>query len=835
MNTWKGPPPRAHAGGSNCRYVLVRLLAHRRVPKLVFAAVAAVACALAAMPAGHVSAASSSVVVSMDVPSATTLTPSCSATTATSFGVVQPGTPATTATGAGACSVSWTSSNDGTSLRMMQSDRTGVAMAAASQVWNANRDPNSSTIHGIHAASTTSVMASAQDGRVYRSGNGGSSWVMDQLPTGHWMFDIDSAPAAPDSWVVVGGGNEIYSSTNGISSLPAAATWTSRSAALLAAGWPSGNNINGVAMISASNWIVAGSNGWVAYTTNTGSTWTAYQLTGQEEVTDIDAVSATEYVATASGKLFRTTTSGVNAAAWTAISPTNGNLQYLSELSVADATHVYAIGRDSSSYMWNGTTFAQSSTGGPSRQAMRIMAIAAPTAAPAAPIALGEQGAAWRSADSGATWNRGILPSASWFQASTAPSALVAYAGALNGDIAKTVDGGATWTLVRSSPATASLIAVDADPSSGRTAIAVGTGGLATRSTDKGGTWADLTTGTSQDLLDVEFASSTQLWAVGKNGTILRSNNGGSSWSPQSSGVTEHLRAIHARSPSRAWVVGDNGTILATVNGGVSWTVQSSGTSQDLTQIASLSDLNAVAMGGDGRIRRTIDGGANWITPSGQSGAQWEGLVAVGPSTYLGFSYFGGVYRSADGGDTWSYLRSAKTGIGDVDASGSLIVVNFWDTGSISTDGGATWNYSDNDSTWGASGLAAVDANSMYLAHAKGSMWTTDEDAAATRQLSDYAGGANFGSANTTSTFGVCLQNFSGTTLGAGWTVDGGTCTASDTDPWRPLATTPVEVGTTSMGVTGNATFVWGMRPRLNQPAARYSAGVTFEAISTTP
>jgi hypothetical protein len=34
------------------------------------------------------------------------------------------------------------------------------------------------------------------------------------------------------------------------------------------------------------------------------------------------------------------------------------------------------------------------------------------------------------------------------------------------------------------------------------------------------------------------------------------------------------------------------------------------------------------------------------------------------------------------------------------------------------------------------------------------------------------------------------------------------------------------------MGANGVATFVWGMKPRTDQPAGTYRAGVVFEAVA---
>lgn len=88
------------------------------------------ACLAAVVIAAPGQAASSSTVVTMEVPSATSLVatgcaPDVAGTTA--FGTALPGTPTFTTAD---CSLTWGSSNDSSSLRIAQSDRAGAAMYA---------------------------------------------------------------------------------------------------------------------------------------------------------------------------------------------------------------------------------------------------------------------------------------------------------------------------------------------------------------------------------------------------------------------------------------------------------------------------------------------------------------------------------------------------------------------------------------------------------------------------------------------------------------------------------------------------------------------------------
>ena len=59
----------------------------------------------------------------------------------------------------------------------------------------------------------------------------------------------------------------------------------------------------------------------------------------------------------------------------------------------------------------------------------------------------------------------------------------------------------------------------------------VGTGGVITKTTDRGSTWTAQTSGTTENLNDVWFKSATDGMAVGDAGTVLHTTDGGSTWS----------------------------------------------------------------------------------------------------------------------------------------------------------------------------------------------------------------------------------------------------------------------------------------------------------------
>ncbi|MCW2927912.1 MAG: hypothetical protein JWM86_1880, partial [Thermoleophilia bacterium] len=127
---------------------------------------------------------------------------------------------------------------------------------------------------------------------------------------------------------------------------------------------------------------------------------------------------------------------------------------------------------------------------------------------------------------------------------------------------------------------------------------------------------------------------------------------------------------------------------------------------------------------------------------------------------------------------------------------------------------------------------ALVDPHTFYVVDNVGSIRKQDEASLAASQIADYGGANTFANGSTNGTFGVCLQGLTSATVGSGWVVDGGTCTASDTDPWKRVPMTPYTVATAAQGASANATFVWGMHAKTAQTAGTYRAAVAFETLA---
>lgn len=185
-----------------------------------------------------------------------------------------------------------------------------------------------------------------------------------------------------------------------------------------------------------------------------------------------------------------------------------------------------------------------------------------------------------------------------------------------DGRIARSVDGGETWSLQLNLPATELLGVTAIDD---RTALAYGRAQVVEstclRTTDGGATWRGVLGlgGTTQGFRDAFFLTGTRTgWLVGID--IFHSTDGGASWTHQASGNGAMLSSLSFCDPLNGWAVGYAKQILHTTDGGASWNRQTApappGTA--FTGVTAISPSTAWLAGWDGFVARTTDGGRTW-------------------------------------------------------------------------------------------------------------------------------------------------------------------------------------------------------------------------------
>jgi photosystem II stability/assembly factor-like uncharacterized protein len=267
------------------------------------------------------------------------------------------------------------------------------------------------------------------------------------------------------------------------------------------------------------------------------------------------------------------------------------------------------------------------------------------------------------------------------------------------GAVWRSFDSGTNWTNTASLGAR-SLRGVAAR---GMTALAVGDSGRVFRSTNYGGTWTMATIAGAPDLRGIEWPADNAAWIVGGNGGIWFSSDGGQVWTPQTSNTAQRLNAIRFRDASNGWAVGANGVALKTVNGGGTWTPTTTNTTKELFAV----DYNgsvAWAVGAFGTALKTLNAGGLWspvnlnLDFAGDVRAVW--LVSASTVTVSGGG--GYVRTSINGGTTWTWanhpLLGATSDYFTIDGKAWLVSSKSRAV-ARTLDAGTTWTFSNGVST----------------------------------------------------------------------------------------------------------------------------------------
>ena len=221
-------------------------------------------------------------------------------------------------------------------------------------------------------------------------------------------------------------------------------------------------------------------------------------------------------------------------------------------------------------------------------------------------VAVGDGGGIWLTTDGGRTWSQR--------HAGTTNDLLdVAFFDAQNGVAVgeggikrHTDDGGATWLAGTSGTGTTQRITAIAFGGTAN-AIMVGDEGAVLASTDKGATWSPLTNGVAEELTDVAMLDEQTAVIVGAGGEefpVLRTDDFGSSWEALTVGAAGSVKArVAFESTTRGYVVLNVGGVFVTDDGGRTWQrvvtpVRGANT------ICTLGHNTAVMAGSNGKILR---------------------------------------------------------------------------------------------------------------------------------------------------------------------------------------------------------------------------------------
>jgi photosystem II stability/assembly factor-like uncharacterized protein len=272
------------------------------------------------------------------------------------------------------------------------------------------------------------------------------------------------------------------------------------------------------------------------------------------------------------------------------------------------------------------------------------------------------------------------------------PSTL--YAGTFEGEVFKSIDGSATWSVINTSLTTA-INALAIDPTTPTTLYAAAFGGVL-KTIDEGATWSVINTGLTNiyvQALAIDPKNPSTLYAGTWSGGLFKSTNGGASWSAINAGLTAaDIRAVAIDPQTHSTLyVGTYGGMFKSTNAGASWNAINAGlTAADIRAVAIDPQTPSTLYAGtfSSGIFRSTNGGASWTAANtGLTSTSIEALAInpTTPSTLYAGTLAGGIFKSTNGGAGWI---TANNGLTDISVQALAINPTTSDTLYAGTDGG---------------------------------------------------------------------------------------------------------------------------------------------------
>lgn len=246
------------------------------------------------------------------------------------------------------------------------------------------------------------------------------------------------------------------------------------------------------------------------------------------------------------------------------------------------------------------------------------------------------------------------LSSADGFNSVHTSNGLDIWAVGLNGNVFRSVDGGATWSSL--TQGTATLRSVYALASS---VWMVADDGKCFSSTDDGSTWIQESPAGTTPLTKILFLNAQTGWIAGANGTLLRTTNGGTSWNAGATGTSQKISALFFVDAQVGYIGGTNGLLMKTNNGGATWTsIAGAGWTKDVTSIAA-SGSTLYVTGVDAFCVKSINGGASWNALNFNTDTQSDvnGVFAKSANEAVFVGGGGYVRVTSSGGSGFTYGR----------------------------------------------------------------------------------------------------------------------------------------------------------------------------------
>jgi photosystem II stability/assembly factor-like uncharacterized protein len=399
--------------------------------------------------------------------------------------------------------------------------------------------------------------------------------------------------------------------------------------------------------------------------------------------------------ATSDGKIYRTT-DGANS--WSLISDTTRAVHSFFFL---DANNGFAVG-DGSLFLVTkdgGATWAPKDIGIPPTN-LRSIQCASLTLC----VMTTEPGTALVRTDDGGATARLVTPSQDPIFAAGFASATRIAAGGATGATAVSDDAGLNFAPI-GGRLSGTYTRVRAGGQTG-TAFAPGDNGSLAKTTDGGKTWTRGNVATSEDVIDIAFPTALVGYALDSSGGLFRTNDSGATWKTLDTGTTARPSELTAPTTSTVLLAGPIGLRRSTDSGNTFSAVKGKDVAKARLDAIDRAG-SALFASGTRDLLRSTDRGKTWKalhkpTVNGKPARLIHVDFLDAKNGYF-LAQGGALWRTANAGKSWSSLPGTGTekayGIAfSSKTRGYLVIDRFGDVSNRSgfllktTDSGATWH-----------------------------------------------------------------------------------------------------------------------------------------------
>jgi photosystem II stability/assembly factor-like uncharacterized protein len=258
-----------------------------------------------------------------------------------------------------------------------------------------------------------------------------------------------------------------------------------------------------------------------------------------------------------------------------------------------------------------------------------------------------------RTTDGGQHWSAEAIAGTNTFTSIDCATATTCLLTVSAGDeLIETSDGGETATV----KTTSSSLIYGAAYASASDVVAVGENGATVLSTDGGATFEPASADIGGSYNRLREGPGAMLLAPGTHGDFALSGNGGESWRVIATQTSQELIDVSFATPLVGYALDVDGGLQMTGNGGNSWQTLSPGTSQPALGVLALGEHTVLLFGPVG-ISRAVGGGPFEPLGGAVAKAHLSEYDEAGQSVFaFGFDTHT-LLRSSDEGARWSALK----------------------------------------------------------------------------------------------------------------------------------------------------------------------------------